>query len=107
MPTLPRLNQTATHFKTSRGGDYGKLTKTTSNTIRCRFSKATATYRDSRGQDIEYHATLHCNYISTLKKGDCITFDNQDYMVTDVISTPDLQGNFFMNFCYLKEHNFR
>lgn len=106
MPRLPKLNQKIQHFKTARTGDYGELSKTTEDTIRCRFSLKTGMYRDSRGQDIEYHATLHTNYIENLKKGDCMTYNNQDYMVIDVYSTPDLNGNFFMNFCYLKEYNY-
>lgn len=107
MISLPRLNQTFDYYIVSREGSRGQFTKTLGGLkIPCRFSTKTGTFRDNRGQDIEFTAQIHTGVTQELKKGHCVSFNCNDYIILDVTKTADLQGNFFMQYCHLKEYAF-
>lgn len=100
---LRRLNHIVVHYETEVQGDYNKLVKVNGSALKCRYKIGNRTYRDSKGEDIEYHAGLHCNYSPQIKKGHCIKIKNKDYKVLSAFHTPDLQGNLFKTYVLLKE----
>lgn len=106
MPQLPQLNQITNYYINSRQGSRGQLTRSlVKENIPCRFSLSTGTFRDSRGQDIEYTAQIHLNALSEVKKGGCFEIDNRFYLVLDCFDTVDLNGNPFKLYCPLKEYS--
>lgn len=108
MPALPRLNQLCTIFPVARTGDRGRLAKQgAGTTISCRYAIGTKVFRDSRGQDVEYHAGIHLDYFEGLKKGMAIVLDNgNSYEIIECVATPDLDGNYFKHYCRLKEYDY-
>lgn len=105
MPNLPRLNQIATFFETSRTTDFGaKVLVGLGVQKRCRYAVMTKTYRDSKGDDITYNAEIHLNYDSSVKKGTYFKLDNNLYYeVLECTHTPSLNGQYFKTYCKLKE----
>lgn len=105
MPRIPRLNQICSH-STVAVDRYGDKTKDITTNMSCRFSDYHGTYRDARGKDIDYQASVHLDVSPLVNQGDCITFDNKDFYVIEAYHTNDLKGNLLFQYCYLKESVF-
>lgn len=105
MPTIPRLNQKCDYSVTSQD-KFGDKTKTiVKRNVSCRLTEYFGNYKDSRGNDINYQASLHLSNLPLVEKGGIITFENKDFQILDVTQTRDLRGKVFFQFCYLKETN--
>ena len=105
MPTIPRLNQKC-NYSTTVQDKFGDKTKTVvKSNVSCRFTNYAGNYKDSRGTDINYQASLHLPNLPLVEKGGIITVESKDFQILDVIQTRDLRGKIFFQFCYLKETN--
>jgi len=103
--SIPRLNQKCNYSITTQDKFGDKTKSLVKSNIKCRLTEYAGTYKDSRGSDISYQASLHLSNSILVNRGGIITVQNKNFQILDVTQTRDLNGVILFQFCYLKETN--
>lgn len=103
---LHRLNQTATLYPTQKD-KWGTLTRLQGKDIRVRVIPHTATFKDGRGNLIDYSASMHSEVTNPLiRKGDSVEVEGRGYEVLSCTPNKRLNGEVHFQFAYLKEKSY-